>query len=115
MSQHNQNDYNYKIDRTSAILSLNRALWGEVFPELRAARIRWDNEKVSLFFYCDGEISDDDRESLECVGTEVLAEFPDHDLEVNILRCDYPKPIPQNDASNMTLVYLRKEKEAPSA
>jgi len=110
LSRHNQNKYNYKVDRTNAILSLNRALWGEVFPELRAAKIQWDNEKVSLFFYCDGEISESDRDSLECVGTEVFADFPDHEVEVNIFRCDYPERIPQNEAPNMAFVYFRKEK-----
>ena len=113
MSRQNQN--NYKIDRVSAILSLNGALIGEVFPQLRAAKIQWDEEKVSLLFYCDGEISEDDRESLECVATEVIAEFPDHTLEVNITRCDYPARIPQSDTSNIALVYRRKEKKPPWA
>lgn len=113
MSQQDQNNYNYKIDRISAILSLNGALIGEVFSQLRVAKIQWDNEKVSLLFYYDGEISEDDRESLECIATEVISDFPDHALEVNITRCDYPARIPQSEASNIALVYRRKEKKPP--
>lgn len=114
MSPQNQNNNN-KIDRVSAILSLNRALLGEVFPQLRAAKIQWDEEKVNLFFYYDGEISEDDRESLECVATEVISDFPDHGLEVEIVRCDYPARVLQSDAANIALVYRRKEEKPPWA
>ena len=94
-----------KIDRLDAIVYLNRALWGEVFPSLRSASIGWDENKIILYFYHDGEISEDDHESLECVATEVIACFPYHGLDVNIERCDYPKRVPQIGE----LVYYRKE------
>ena len=64
---------------------------------------------MSLHFYYDEEISEDDRESLECIATEVISDFPDHALEVNITRCDYPVRIPQSDALNIALVYRRKK------
>ena|SRR5579871_3113997 len=115
LSQQDQNDYNHKIDRANAILSLNRALLDAVFPQLRAAKIQWDNKKVHLFFYYDGEISEDDHESLECVATEVISDFPSLALEIDITRCDYPTRIPQSDASNIAFVYSRKEKKPPWA
>ncbi len=59
----------FKINYASAILSMNRALLGEIAPALRAARIKWDEKEVHLYFYYDGEISEDDRESAECAAT----------------------------------------------
>lgn len=109
MFQQDQNNHQYRINRVDAILSLNRALIGEVFSQLRAAKIQWDDETVSLFFYYDGEISEENQESLECVATEVIADFSYHKLEVNINRCDYPICIPQSEESNIALVYRRKE------
>ena len=94
-----------KITRVRAILSLSRGLWGEVFPSLRSASIDWTDDKIILYFYHDGEISDDDWDSAHCIGTEVIADFSYHKLEVRIERCDYPQRLPQNGE----LVYLRKE------
>ena len=105
MSQPNQNNDD-KINRVGAILSMNRALWGEVSPPLRAARIKWDDKVIYLFFYYDGEISEEDHESAECVSTEVISDFPEYQLEVDIIRIDYPKAIPQEGGET---VYRRRE------
>ena len=106
MSQQDQNKKSYSINHADAVLSMNRALWLEVSPALRAAMISWNEEEVHLYFYYDGEISEEDNESAECVATEVIADFPEHNLEVDILRWDYPKPIPQGHAE---MVYRRRE------
>jgi hypothetical protein len=63
-----------------------------------------------LYFYYDGAIAEEDRESAEFAATEVISDFPDYQLEVNILRWDYPKPIPQE---GLTTVYYRKEPKPP--
>ena len=91
------------------LLSLMRALWGEVSPALRAASIKLDNQTVHVFFFYDGEISDEDQESAECVATEVIASFPNYKLEVDIRRLDYPNPLPYVMGE---LVYKRREKKA---
>lgn len=85
---------------------MNRALWGEVSPALRAGRIKWDDEEIRLFFYYDGEISEEDHESAELVATKVIAGYPEYRLEVDILRWDYPKPLPTDVGE---LVYKRRE------
>lgn len=105
-SPSNENKHDYKISRANAILSMNRALWGEVSPALRAAKIKWDEETVHLYFYYDGKISEEDHESAECVATEVISDFPEHKLEIDILRWDYPRPIPQE---GLETVYHRRE------
>ena len=88
------------------LLALMRALWGEVSPALRAAFIKWDNRTVYLFFFYDGEISDEDNDSAECAATEVIASFPEHKLEVEIKRLDYPNLLPNGIGE---LVYKRRE------
>lgn len=106
MCQHSpSNGGKYQINRVNAILSMNRALLGAVFPGLRAAQIKRDEKKILIYFYHHGEISEEDRESAECAATEAIADFPEHTLEVNILRWDYPKPIPAEG----DLVFKRRE------
>ncbi len=106
MFQHDPNkNKSYKLDRVGAILSLNTALLVEVSPALRSAQIKWDQELIHLFFYYDGEVSEEDHESAERVATEVIASYPEHQLEIDILRWDYPKPIPKVGE----LVYYRRE------
>lgn len=90
----------------SAILYLNRSLFIEVFVSLRAVAISWDVDTLYLYFFCDGEISEDDQYSAECIGTEVIANFSDAQLSENILRWDFPKPIPQDKG---IIVYWRQE------
>jgi len=89
---------------------MSAALSGAVSPALRAAKIAWDEKSVHLYFYYDGEISEEDHESAECVATEVIADFPEHELEIDILRWDYPKPIPQE---GLETGYHRREQKPP--
>lgn len=102
-----KNDKSYPIDYLNMMFLMNRALWGEVSLALRAVSIKWDQEEIHLFFYYDGEISENDHESAECVGTEIISDFPEHHLEMDIIQLDYPKPIPYEGV----LVYLRREKK----
>lgn len=94
-----------KLNRVRAILSMNRAMWGEISPTLRAIQISWNTEKIYIFYYYDGEIADEDRFSAECISTEMMAGYPDYELEENIIQWNYPKPIPDNGE----LVYMRRE------
>lgn len=106
MSQQDQkNGKDDPIDRIGAILTMNRALWGEVSPPLRAVRVNWDKDAVYLYFFYNGEISEEDRESAECVATEFISSYPEYNLEVRILRLDYPARIPNEGE----LVYMRRE------
>ncbi len=72
---------------------------------MRASRITWSDKVIELFFYYDGEISDEDEESAQCAATEVISDFPGYELKVHVLRWDYPKCIPQEGE----LVYIRRE------
>ncbi len=104
--QHPKNNKDYPLDRVKAIVAMNRALCGEVSPPLRAARVKWDDEIFYLYFYYDGEISEEDNESAECAATEFIACYPEYRPIINIIRLDYPHPIPQEEGET---VYLRRE------
>lgn len=89
-----ENSLNDELDALTALLYMNRALCYEVFSQLRSVRITWDDEKMYLYFFYEGEISEEDHESAECIATQMIANFNYFLLEVEITRCDYPSPIP---------------------
>jgi hypothetical protein len=65
-------------DRPMLLFSLQRALLGEVHPQLRQASIEADPvaNLVRVRFEYDGEPSEVVRESGSCTATEVIADFP---------------------------------------
>lgn len=97
------------MDTTTHIrLSLQRALLCEVSPNLRMVTYDWDEGKqvIHIYFYFDGKISDDDFDSTNCVGGEVVGDFPDHvQVEEHCIQLDFPERLPQDKPS----VYRRKE------
>lgn len=104
MSHQSPNNSHQSL-RITSLLAVLYGLIGEVSPPLRAVRIKWDEKTIHLYFYYDGEIAEEDRESAECIATEIISNFSAHTLEVNILRWDYPKQIPNEGE----LVYMRRE------
>jgi hypothetical protein len=75
--------------RASLLLSVQRALLGEVSPALRGVTVGWHDHVIQLRSYFDGPISDEDRESLSCVATEVIADFPEPwTIEEEVIRRD---------------------------
>ncbi len=84
-------------------LEINRA---------KSAKIRgviaiWKEEirTVSLSFYFDGEISDNDIDVASDISVYVIAHFSDGLLEESYVHLDYPKPLPES----IFLAYKRKE------
>ncbi len=61
--------------RQCVLLSVQRALLGEVPPALRGVTLGWDDSLIYLRCYFDGPISEEDHESMELVATEVMADF----------------------------------------
>lgn len=91
-----------KVSLADLQLSVQRGLLGNVFSKLRAVCIE-SREKNLIFlcFYCEGEISEDDRECCESVVDQVVADFacvsedkPVIEFETPIVRVDYPKKMP---------------------
>lgn len=92
--------------RCEVLLSLQRALLGEVSPNLRAVTVSYTDSSVQFEAYFDGEISDEDREAMSMVETEVMADFPSsHVITHEVKRLDAPALIPKD----RTWAYYRKE------
>lgn len=93
--------------RRGVLLTAQVALLGEVSAAVRAVALAWSPHKIHLRAIFDGEIDDEDSESMECVGTEVLASFPTYELEVECTRLDAPASL--TPLFLMAWVYMRKE------
>jgi len=89
-------------------LSLQGALLGAVGANLRGVTCAYDRQVIQILAIFDGEFDDDnDKESIECVATEVIADFGNHTIDVECIRVDYPQPL--SPYIKMDWVYLRKE------
>jgi hypothetical protein len=92
-------------------LSAQRALLGHVTPSLRAACISAENKKICIFFYYDGEISDDQKELAQSAVDDIISDFHIDDegntieFNINILQIDYPQKMPLHGS----WVYYRHE------
>ncbi len=87
------------IDVVNLKLSAQRGLLGNVFPELRAVCVESTENLIYVCFYCDGEISAENKDLCECVLDDIIADFynrtkegePEIEFETPIIRLDYPK------------------------
>jgi len=87
--------------------SVVRALLGEIPFSLRKFTFEDKNSTIIIRAYFDGEISEDDEESMQCVGTEIIADFHHtHKIRVETIRYDVPLPL--NNVPGIA-VYQRKE------
>ena len=96
----------YDLDRYFR-LSLQRALLGNVTPNIRGVIALLDDNQIYLTFYFDGEISESDEENASEIETEVIADFDEkYTIDTQIKRLDFPHRIKLDKGF---LVYLRKE------
>jgi hypothetical protein len=94
--------------RPQLLLSVQRALLGEVFPSLRGVAVGWDSYRLHVVCYIDGAIADTDLERLQEVETEIAADFPaDYEVQLDTIRCDTPTVMP----SLIAWAFLRREEE----
>lgn len=78
-------------------LSAQRALLGNVTPNLRAVCVNVEENVISAVFYCDKEISEEEFELYEQVKDQIIADFCNlQELEFSLetVRLDYPKKMP---------------------
>ncbi|AFY94046.1 hypothetical protein [Chamaesiphon minutus] len=93
--------------RNTLLLTLQFALLREITPNIRGITCGWDESKIMINFYFDGEFTEDEQESMECVATEVIASIPKLTIEVECKRIDNPKSL--DPYKLLDWVYLRKE------
>lgn len=92
--------------RQKIVLSLQRALLGSITPNLRGVAVDWNDTEIRVFCYYHGPITDDNREEMSCVHTEVATDFVDiTPVHFVLERLDMPMPMNGFRA----WVFLRKE------
>ena len=93
--------------RTTLLLSAQRALWGMIYPEIRAIAVGFDGlKKLKMIYYLDREPTEEDYESISEVTTEILADIEFLGVEEV---CIYTKE-PFSKLDNLeSWVYMRKE------
>jgi hypothetical protein len=82
--------------RLRVMLSVQRALVGEVTPQMRFIAVELSAERVHIIVWHDGEMSAADREQFDaCAVTDVAADLwpPNGDPvpSVEFVRCDFPE------------------------
>jgi len=93
---------------TRVLLSFQRALLGEVPCTLRGLTVGWTKSEIIIHCFFDGEIKDDNREAMEVVASEVVADFPEiTEIHVKCIRKDVPEDI--NPFNIKVWIYRRKE------
>lgn len=65
-------------------LSVQRALLGNVSSALRCVAVDWGEKWIRIVCYFDGPVSDEDRESMQLMETEVMADFGDFEVSAEI-------------------------------
>jgi hypothetical protein len=88
------------------ILELVRALWGRITPQIRAVSFTVTEKEIVIFVYTDGEVSEEEKDDLDIIGSEVIAGIIVHRfIDVRIISINFPETIPVEGE----LVFLRKE------
>ena len=77
-------------------LEMSVAMHGEISPPLRAVFVSYGQANIHFDGYFDGEVSDDDRDSMSSVETELIAgHSPIHRITHTVRRIDCPQPLPR--------------------
>ncbi len=91
------------------LLSIQRALLGEVTANLRAVACDWDEKRIVLRFIIDGPADDTLRDDLQAVGSEVIADFVSPmQIEEQIVRVDLPEDLKAHGLK--AWAYMRRER-----
>lgn len=94
--------------RRDLLLTAQVALLGEISASIRAVTVGWSATEIQLRAIVDGLPCDDDVESMECVGTEIIASFPQHQIAVEVIQLDAPAPLEPHMLN--AWIYSRKER-----
>lgn len=93
--------------RTNVLLSIQRALLGMIYPEIRAISVGFEGlKKLKIIYYLDRHPNDDDYDNISDVAGEVLADI--NFFEVEEL-CVHSNEILSKLKCLDSWVYIRKE------
>ncbi|MFI8527789.1 hypothetical protein ACIGB8_25235 [Promicromonospora sukumoe] len=94
--------------RTQALLSLQRAFWDLVTPNLRGVAVRILAEDVSVRLIFENDPTEDDLENMSEAETYAIADFTDA-VTVSFEADHVPAGQPRELTTGEEWVYLRKE------
>lgn len=95
------------IREIEILLELQTALLGVITPNIRGITVGWTSDQIDIIAYYNGTISDDDKEDIEVVNTEMVAKFYPTKITSECIRIDYPENIRNKHLKKW--VYFRKE------
>ena len=81
--------------RVAVLVSIQRALLGNLGTRVRLVTCRWSKHDINVRAVFDGEIPDDEAAAMSVAETEMMADFPGHDVSLTCERCDAPQNIPR--------------------
>jgi hypothetical protein len=87
------------------LIAAQQALLGEIDLSVRGVAVEWREKMIYVYFYNDGDVSDDLHDNFTTIGAEIVAQFTDAGIIEKIKRWDYPKRLPDHEY----WVYKRKE------
>lgn len=93
--------------RTSVLLSIQVALLGEITPNIRGITCAWNESVIDIHCYFEGEITEEDEDSMDCVATEVIADFPKHTIDLQCITVNMSESLGRHRL--LVWVYMRKE------
>lgn len=73
-------------------VSAQRALLGAIYPDVRLIKVRRDENLITFTAICDVHFTDITRGALSIAATEIIADFPDCELDEQIIGSVGPLP-----------------------
>lgn len=98
-----------KLEVKDLLLSGQRALWGQVYPEVRAIAIGYKNRVLRIIYYLDREPNSSDYEVVSDVAGEIVSDFPYNLFKDVKEECVYSNDLIKNLSSLDSFLYIRKE------
>lgn len=92
--------------RVHILLSIQYALLGVVGKNVRFVSLEWTDHTITVYCIFHGKILDQDLEAMKRVQQEMSQDFPRDIVNIEGIRCDYPKPCPHKGTDK---VYERLE------
>ena len=71
-----------KSARAEVLLSLQRALLGHVTAQMRAVGVAYDDAAIRVTVFTDELAGQDVTEAVQGIETELMADFPEHEVVV---------------------------------
>ena len=83
--------------RVDVLLSVGRALLGQVYDNLRAVSYEEDGEMLRFHFFTLDEPSEEDVETSRCITTEVISDFAaPARIDETFQAVPFPRPLPRD-------------------